>query len=88
MDEGRPKINHSKNTFRRQPNALQVESERTTMEKAVPNQNILRLSYTVAKKHGKQAMFAGFAGDVRTLLPGKAKQRKKLNHSYYLLSCL
>ncbi len=46
MDEGRPKINHPKNrkiaiTFRRQPNALQVASERTTMEEEVPNRNIL-----------------------------------------------
>ncbi len=46
MDEGRPKINHHKNrkiaiTFRRQPNALQVASERTTMKEAVPNRNIL-----------------------------------------------
>ncbi len=28
-------------TFRRQLNALQVASERTTMEEAVPNRNIL-----------------------------------------------
>ncbi len=42
----------------------------------------------MAKKHSKQAMFAGFADDVRTLLPGKAKQPKKLDHSYHLLSFL
>ncbi len=39
---------------------------------------VLRLSYTVANKRSKRAMFAGFAGDVRTLLPGKAKRPKKL----------
>ncbi len=49
---------------------------------------LIRLSYIVANKHSKQAMFAGFAGDVRTLLPGEAKQPKKLNHSYHLLSFL
>ncbi len=37
-------INHPENrkiviTFRRQPKALQVASEQTTMENAVPNQN-------------------------------------------------
>ncbi len=48
----------------------------------------LWLSYIVANKHSKQAMFAGFAGDVRILLPGKAKQPKELNHSYHLLSFL
>ncbi len=52
------------------------------------NQLQLFLSYTVANKHSKQAMFPGFAGDVRTLLPGKAKQPKKLNYSYHLLSFL
>ncbi len=43
---GMPYINHSENkkiaiTFRWQPKALQVASERTTMEEAVPNRNIL-----------------------------------------------
>ncbi len=52
------------------------------------NGSTLRLSYSVANKHSKQAMFAGFAGDVRTLLPGKGTQPMKLNHSYHLLSLL
>ncbi len=35
-------------TFRRQPNALQVASERTTMEEAVPNPNILVSKFRVS----------------------------------------
>ncbi len=46
VNGGMPQINHSENrkiviTFCWQPNALQVASERTTMEEAVPNRNIL-----------------------------------------------
>ncbi len=56
-------VNHSKNrklaiTFRWQPKDLQVASERTTMEEAVPNWNILvskfRLLYAFLQRIKKQ----------------------------------